>query len=272
MLDGQSPIELKISGLATYPLSSAAAPLPIFDLTGHVAMDGSVSLSVPSSWNVDKLSFSHAPQYVRNESVGSGATRVWQWRWSGRPTEIVVDALPIVDQGKVSSLSRVTNEADGLYCTSWVTIEPTRSLTSAVQLRIPGGWTLESIQSLDKRCAATVERLIPHESSRYEILLSPPIQNALTIEIRSRAAWQTSDIEAKNGERIFRGNKPFMFSGWKQQDDFWVEPIGRYKLEPNAALIENRISEEDVLETHRERLPRIGGVWLIRPSGEHLPT
>jgi hypothetical protein len=270
-LETQSRIELKVRGLAPYPLSSSATSLPIFDLAQHVSIDGSVSLSIPGNWMINELSFSGSPQYVRNETLGSDATRNWQWRWSGRPTEIVVDAWPIVEHGEVSSLSRITNEADGISCTSWVNIEPASALTSAVQMKIPSGWTLESIQSLDKRCTATVERLATQEINNFEISLSPPIQNAITIEIRSHATWPNVENESKNGERVFRGRKPFIFPDWKQQDDFWVEPIGRFKLEPNAELIESRISEEVVLETHRERLPRIGGVWLIRPNGEHLP-
>jgi hypothetical protein len=271
LLNSESKSQLKIRGLSSYPSPSSNKSLPYFDLKRHFTTDGSVSLSIPIDWNVTDLHFSDSPQYTRHETAGLQGTHQWQWRWTGRPPEIRLDAIRTVQRGAMNTLSRLTNEKDGLDCTSWVSIDPKRSLTSVLHMRMPNGWTLDSVQSLDRRCTAIVERKGPPETGYYEIALTPPITTPATIEIRSRAAWTSPGSKADASENIFRGEKPFIFPDWEQRDEFWVEPIGRYKLEPNPNLIQSVIAENDVIEQHRSRLPRIGGVWLIRPTGSSLP-
>ncbi len=270
-LNSESRVQLKLRGLASYPSPSSNNSLPYFDLKRHFTSDGFVSLSIPADWDVSDLRYSEAPQYTRHDTGGQFANHQWQWRWNGRPPKIRVDAHPTMKKGVIHSLSRLTNERDGLDCTSWVSIDPRRSLTSILRMRLPAGWTLDSVQSLDRRCTANVERKATPDAGYYDITLTPPIQTQATIEIRSRAAWSAPERESNTSQNFFRGEKPFVFPDWDQRDEFWVEPVGRYKLEPNAILIQSVIAEVDVSDLHRSRLPRIGGVWLIRPTGSRMP-
>ncbi len=137
---------------------------------------------------------------------------------------------------------------------------------------ISPGWTVESVQSVERRFATVVHRAAESEHE-LDIEIVPPLEGqSIALEFRSRNA-SLSLSEASNPSLLmFDGERPINFLEVNQSDIYWVEPVGRYKLEATTELLQCQIDEQQLSEQHLDRLPRIVDIWLIKPDGSRIPN
>ena len=267
-----TPSQLILRGLATWPLLDENTKLPAFHIDRGFTVDGSGSLSIHPDWMANLVQIENGQVVSRSGTAQLGGLGRWDYEWTGETPSIELQATPRKLLGVAETLTRLANENETIVATSWITINANANPRAAIRFLVAPGWTIESAQPSDRRYLTTVQKVPTSETSEQEIELSPPLVNqALTLEIRSRYL-SPSNSESMNATAItFDGGRPFSLRDMKQTDFYWIEPTGRYKIEANVGLVQCRVEAKELSENHRQRLPRIGDVWLIRPETGQVP-
>ncbi len=267
-----TPSQLIIRGLATWPLLDQNTKLPAFHIDRGFTVDGSGSLSIHPDWMANLVQIENGQVVSRSGTAQLGGLGRWDYEWTGETPSIELQASPRKLLGVAETLTRLANENETVVATSWITINANANPRAAIRFLVASGWTIESVQPADRRFLTTVQKVPASETSEQEIELTPPLVNqALTLEIRSRFL-SPSASELTNASKItFDGGRLLSLRDIKQTDFYWIEPTGRYKIEANVGLVQCRVEAKELSENHRQRLPRIGEVWLIRPEAGQVP-
>ena len=182
-------------------------------------------------------------------------------------------ATPRSQIGRCETLTRLANDSDGLVATTWVTIGASSSPRSNVKFDLSPDWVLESVQSTERRYSTVLQRISRSENAGSEIQIAPALENqALTLEFRCRNNSITKPEGSSSSTLTFDGDRPITVRDLKQSDIYWIEPTGRYTIEANPGLLQCQIDAHQISENQRQRLPRIGEVWLIKPEGSKIPS
>ncbi len=265
------PCKLKISGPAQWYNNDVPDRLPRYSLDKAFTLEGHAELAVHPDRQVNRLVTTEPVRLTKKDSPRSGEFQRWEFAWSGPMPAVRLESTPVDRKPGVESLSRLTNEADGMAFTGWALFNPEGKLESSCRLKLNSGWILESAQSTDRKQSIQVERIQSGDSTLHELRFNPPITSPVNVELRLRYPW-TSGQDANDASRqVFEGEFPYRIDDWVCSNLVWIETVGRYKLEANTELLACRIGEEVVPEFQRPRLPRIGDVWLIEPHGTNMP-
>jgi hypothetical protein len=263
--------KLKITGSARWPLISDQSGLPKFRIKNGFALEGATAIAVHPDWQVEDPVKPGISNLKRLSSERLTEFQRWEATWSGIAPNFQLKATMRELPGEAFTLSRLSNEADGLVCASRFVFDPKQVLRSSIQLTIQPGWVVESIQSVDRKRSIELNRNPSTPTDHWEIDFSPAFNSPVELDIRCRYAWQ-SPVDSNIGtEQTFEGDFPLIFEGGRVKNFAWIEPIGRYKLEANIDLASCRINESQIPSFFRTRLPSISDIWLVEVSGRAIP-
>ncbi len=263
---------LVVRGLAVWPRKDEQSELPTIQIEKAFSIDGVGSLSIHPDWAVNQVTVDKGRIFSRSGTTQLGGLGRCDFEWTRSAPKISLHATPRSRQGRTETWTRLSNDNDGLVATSWVGIGATANPRSSLRVTLSPGWTIESVQSTERRFMTTVHRVPNADNSEWQIQIAPAVENqAITLEIRTRNNSITKSDIANSTDLVFDGERPITFHDLKQSDFYWIEPTGRYKVDANAELLQCQIDLSTLTESQRQHLPRIGGVRLMKLDGRKLP-
>ncbi|MDZ4848917.1 MAG: hypothetical protein SGI77_06460 [Pirellulaceae bacterium] len=268
-IDGSRMI---VRAISIWPLPNQQTKLPTIQVEGAYSLEGVGSLSIQSGWEAHQVSLEGGQVVARSGANKLGGLSRWDFAWAGEPPKIDLQASPRESLGVAETFTHLTNENNGFAATSWLTINASTNPRSAIRFLLSPGWTIESVQSTDRRYMPTVQKSPSSVASEWEILLSPPVANQeLELEVRARYSSPTTSENSNTANLTFDGARPITFQDIQQTDFYRIEPVGRYRVDANVGLIQSRIDENQLSERQRDHLPRMGDVWLLKTESGAIP-
>jgi hypothetical protein len=141
-----------------------------------------------------------------------------------------------------------------------VEVQTGASTRSLLDFILQEGWTIQSAISLTPDVVATLDAA-PSSGALRRLILDAPVSESCRLELQLAGAFNASDRDYRTIPL-----KPLLV--WKeaiQKDTFWVENTGAFSLVPSPELFRYRIYDDDLPDWQRQRMPRLGDLWMLRP-------
>lgn len=191
---------------------------------------------------------------------GSSATNGWITEWSGTAPSIQWQLQRLGQWMAVDQLTSFRLQEEFPTAIVTVEIQTAASTRSLLDFTLQEGWTIQSAISLTPDVVATLDNASSSGASR-RLILDAPVSESCRLELQLAGAFIASDRDYRTIPL-----KPLLV--WKeaiQKDTFWVENTGAFSLVPSPELFRYRIYDDDLADWQRQRMPRLGDLWMLRP-------
>ncbi|MFY7968940.1 MAG: hypothetical protein ACOVNV_07610, partial [Pirellulaceae bacterium] len=190
----------------------------------------------------------------------SSTSNGWITEWSGTAPAIQWQLQRSGQWMAVDQLTAFRLQEEFPTAIVTVEVQTGASTRSLLDFSLQEGWTIQSAISLTPDVVATLDAA-PSSGAFRRLILDAPVGESCRLELQLAGVFSASDRDYRTIPL-----KPLL--NWKeaiQKDTFWVENTGAFSLVPSPELFRYRIYDEDLAGWQRQRLPRLGDLWMLRP-------
>jgi hypothetical protein len=255
------PAELAMDHGLWPQAGSPLAIAPWVELEGAFIEEGSSVIEGTSP-----LAFHHlkvpAPWALRTiePKESSPNTNGWITEWTGTAPSIQWQLQRSAQWIAVDQLTSFRLQEEFPTAIVTVEIETGASTRSLLDFILQEGWTIQSAISLTPDVVVTLDAASSSGTFR-RLILDAPVSESCRLELQLVGAFSTSDRDYRT-----IALKPLLV--WKeaiQRETIWVENTGAFSLVPSPELFRYRIYDDDLADWQRQRMPRLGDLWMLRP-------
>ncbi|MFM8323723.1 MAG: hypothetical protein ACKN9U_02540, partial [Pirellulaceae bacterium] len=240
---------------------SPLANAPWVELEGAFIEDGASVIQ-----GTGPLAFHHlkvqAPWAFRSiePREPSSTSNGWITEWSGTAPSIQWQLQRSSQWMAVDQLTSFRLQEEFPTAIVTVEVQAGASTRSLLDFTLQEGWTIQSAISLTPDVVATLDTA-PSSGTFRRLILDAPVSESCRLELQLAGVFSASDRDYRT-----IALKPLLV--WKeaiQKETFWVENTGAFSLVPSPELFRYRIYDDDLADWQRQRMPRLGDLWMLRP-------
>jgi hypothetical protein len=240
---------------------SPLADAPWVELEGAFIEDGASVIQ-----GTGPLAFHHlkvqAPWAFRSiePKEPSSTSNGWITEWSGTAPSIQWQLQRSSQWMAVDQLTSFRLQEEFPTAIVTVEVQAGASTRSLLDFTLQEGWTIQSAISLTPDVVATLDTA-PSSGAFRRLILDAPVSESCRLELQLAGVFSASDRDYRT-----IALKPLLV--WKealQKETFWVENTGAFSLVPSPELFRYRIYDDDLADWQRQRMPRLGDLWMLRP-------